>query len=104
MAGLIVLQVEGGVLEGKVGEQALGADLAGQLKQVVVGLALLVVDAFLHAEDLDGKDGGLPAAQTVPGGQQHVAHDHAALGRGIHAVVDGGKGDLRGSAWCSGCG
>ena len=94
MAGLVVLEVKGRVDEGEVGEQPLGGAPHGQLEQVVVGLAGVVVDALLHPEDLDGEDGGLAAAQAGLGGQHHVLHHHAALGGGVHAVVDGGEGGL----------
>ena len=40
----------------------------------------------------------LAVAKARLGGQKDVAHDHAALGRGIHAVVDGGEGHLRARA------
>ena len=96
--GIVVLEVERRVLEGEVREQALGADPAGELKQVVVRLAGVVVDALLDAEDLDREDRGLAVAQARLRGQQHVAHDHAALGRNVHAVVDGREGDLRARA------
>ena len=94
MAGLVVLQVEGGVQEGEVREQALGGGLHGQAEQVVVGIAGVGGNAGLDLEDLDGVDGGLAVAQTRLGGQQQVAHDHAALGAGIGAVVQGGEGHL----------
>ena len=98
MAFLVVLQVVGGVDEGEVGEEALGAGLDGQAVQVVVGIAGVEVDAFLHAEDLDGEDGGLAAAQAVLGGVEQVLHHHAAFGRGVHTIVDGGEGHLRAGA------
>ena len=91
---LVVLQVEGGILEGEVGEQPLGAAAHSQLEQVIVGFAGVVVDAILHTEDLDGEDGGLAVAQASLGGEHDVLHDHAALGAGVHAVVDGGEGGL----------
>ena len=98
-AGDIVLQVEGRVQEGVVGEQTLCADLAGKPEQIVVGVALVVVDAFLNLEDVDGEDAGLAMAQTGFQSQQDVADDHAALGGGVGTVVDGGEGSL-----CAGTG
>ena len=92
--GVVVLQIEGGVDEGEIGEQPLGAAPAGQLEKVVIGLAGVVVDALLHPEDLDGEDRGFPVAQALLGGQHQVPHDHPALGGGVHAVVDGGEGRL----------
>jgi len=47
MAGLVVLQIEGRVDEAEVGEQALGRYAAGQLEEVVVGIAGVVGDGLL---------------------------------------------------------
>ena len=57
MAFLVELGIEGRILEGEVGEEALGADFTRELEEVVVGIALVVVDSLLHAEDLNGEDG-----------------------------------------------
>ena len=57
---LVILQVEGGVDEAEVGEQPLGRRLDGQLEQVVVGIAGVVVDPFLHLEDLHRENRGFP--------------------------------------------
>ena len=94
VAGLVVLEIEGSVDKGEVGKQPLGRAADGELEQVVVGVPRLIVDPGLHPEDLDGEDGGLAAAQPGLGGQQDVLHDHAALGGGVGAVVDGGEGGL----------
>ena len=94
MTGDIVLQVEGGIQESVVGEQALGADLAAEPEQVIVGVALVVVDPFLHLENVDGENAGLPVSQTGIQRQQNVADHHPAFGSGIGAVVDGGEGSL----------
>ena len=95
MAFFVILLVEGRVHKAEVGEQALGAGADGQPVQVVVGVAGVEADALLHAEDLDGENRRFAVAQTGLGGQHHVAHHHAALGGGVHAVVDGGEGHLR---------
>ena len=68
------------------------------MEQIIVRLAGVEIYAFLHAENLDGEDGGFPMAQPAFGGQQQVAHGHAALGRGVHAVVERGKRHLRARA------
>ena len=91
MAGLVVLQVIGAVQEHVVGEQPLGGHLAAQAEQVVVGVALVVVDPLLDLEDVDGEDAGLAMAQARIQGHEDIADDHAALGGGVGAVVDGGK-------------
>ena len=85
--GLVVLEVEGRVDKAEVGEQPLGGDPHGQLEQVVVGVALVVVDALFHLEDLHREDGGLPVSQTGLGGQEQVADDHPALLANVGAVV-----------------
>ena len=95
---LVVFEVEGRVLEGEVGKQALRRAAHGQLEQVVVRLAGVVVDALLDAEDLDGEDGRLAVAQACLRAQKQVADGHARLRGGVHAVVDGRKGDLRAGA------
>lgn len=94
MAGPVVLQVEGRVEEGEIGEQPLGGAPHGKLEQVVIRLAGVVVDPLLDPEDLDGEDGGLSVPQAGLGGQHDVLHHHAPLGGGVHAVVDGGEGGL----------
>ena len=45
--GVVVLEIEGGVDEGEVGEEPLGGAPAGQLKEIVVGVTGVVVDAPL---------------------------------------------------------
>ena len=69
-----------------------------RLIQVVVGIAGVVADALLDAENLDGEDGRFAVAKARLGGQKNVAHHHAAFGRGIHAIVDGGERHLRARA------
>ena len=64
MAGPVVLQVEGRVEEGEIGEQPLGGAPHGKLEQVVIRLAGVVVDPLLDPEDLDGEDGGLSVPQA----------------------------------------
>ena len=92
--GDIVLQVERRVQEGIVGEQTPGADLAAQAEQVVVGVRLIVVDAFLDLKNVYGKNTGLAVAQTGIQCQKHIADGHSALRRGVGAVIDGGEGGL----------
>ena len=70
----------------------------GQLEQVVVRILGVVVHALLHAEDLHGEDGRLAGAEAFLGGQQHVLHHHATLGRGVHAVVHRAERRLRAGA------
>ena len=98
MAGLIVLQVKRRVQKGEVGEQPLGADPAGQLEQVVVRVAGVVVDPLFDLEDVDGEDGGLAVSKARLLGQQHVPDDHPALGGGVGAVVEGAERRLRARA------
>ena len=69
-----------------------------QLEQVVVRILGVVVHALLHAEDLHGEDGRLAGAEAFLGGQQHVLHHHATLGRGVHAVVHRAELRLRAGA------
>jgi hypothetical protein len=88
---LVILGVEGGVQKGKVGEKALGRNAAGQLEQVVVGVAGIAGHAFFDPEDLDREDGRFPVAQTRLRGQENILNHHAAFGTCVHAVVDGGK-------------
>ena len=51
---------------------------ASQLEQIVVRVALVVVDPFLHLKDVDWEDAGLAVAQARVGGQQNVLDDHPA--------------------------
>ena len=95
---LVVLRVERRVNEAEVREQALRGAMHGQLEQVVVRILGVVVHALLHAEDLHGEDGRLAGAEAFLGGQQHVLHHHATLGRGVHAVVHRAERRLRAGA------
>ena len=94
VAGFIVLQIKGGVDEAEIGEQPLGGGADGQLEQVVVGVAGIVVDPFLDFENLDREDGGFPVAQTGLRGQQQVADHHAGFGGSVGAVVYGAERHL----------
>ena len=98
MAGLVILLIERRIQEREVREHALGRHAAGQLEQVVVGVALVVVDALLDLEDVDREDRGLAVAQTGLGGEQQLLHHQPPLGRGIRAVVERGERDLRARA------
>ena len=95
MSFLVESLVEGRILEGEVREEALGADAAGQLEEIVVRLAFVVVDAFLDAEDLDREDRRFAVSQTGFRSEQHVPYDHAAFRGSVHAVVDGRERSLR---------
>ena len=85
---LVILQVEGGVDEAEVGEQPLGRRLDGQLEQVVVGIAGVEIDPFLHLENLHRENRGFPVSQPRVGGLEQIAHHHARLGGGVGAVLD----------------
>jgi len=94
LAGFVVLQIERGIEKREIGEQPLGADPAGELEQVVVRVARVIVDSFLQFEDLDRKNRCL--AITEPGfGRQHdVFHYHAAFGGRVGAVINGAERHL----------
>ena len=94
MTWFIVLQVKRRIQEDVVREQSLCADLAGEFKEIVVRIALVVVDPFLYLKDVDREDAGLAVTQAGIGGQQDVFDDHSALRRGIGAVVDRAKWGL----------
>ena len=98
MAGLVVGQVERRVDEREVGEQPLGAATAGHLEQVVVGVALVEVDALLDLEDLNGENGRLAVAEAGFGGEQQIPDEHAPFARRVGAVVDGRERNLRAGA------
>ena len=93
-ARLIKLQIKGSVEEGKVGKQSGGAYATGQFEQIVVGLAGIVIDAFLNLEYLNRKDGGFAVPQARFGSQQNIAGDHPAFRGNIRAVIDRAKGNL----------
>ena len=95
MAGLVVLQVKGRVQEHIVREQTPRAHLAGELEQIVVGIALVIVDPFFDLEDVDRENAGFAMAQTRIGRFQNVADDHTALGAGVGTVVDAAERRLR---------
>ena len=95
MAGAVIFQVKRRVQEREVREQALCRNAAGQLEQVVIGVAGIIVNAFLHLEDVDREDRGFAVAQALLGRDEHAFGDHAPFGGRIGAVVDGGKRHLR---------
>ena len=94
MARLIVLQVIRSVNKREVGEQPLGAYPAGQLEQIIVGLSGIIVDAFLYLKDMNGENRSFSIAQAGFCGKQNIPNHHAALGSGIHAVINGAERDL----------
>ena len=95
MTRLIVLKVERSIHKRKIREQALGAHAAGQAEQIIVRIARIIAHTLLDAENLDRENRRLALTQTALGHQQQMTHDHAALWRGIHAIVDRGERRLR---------
>ena len=65
------------------------------LEQVVVRVALVVVDALLDLEDLHRENRRFAVAEAGLRRVQQVAHRHAALGRRIGAVVQRAERHLR---------
>ena len=87
MAFFIVLEVKGRVDKGKVGEKPFGRNFDSQLEQIVVGIAGIVVDPFLHLEDVDGENRSLAISEARFGGKQDVSRYHPALRRSVSSVV-----------------
>ena len=75
MAGLVVFQVERRVEEREVREHSLGGNAARELEQVVVRVAVVVVDALLDLEDVNRENRGLAVAETGLGREQQLLHD-----------------------------
>ena len=98
VAGLVILEVERRIHKRKIREEALGAHANRQPEQVVVRVAGVVAHALLDAENLNRENRRFAVAQSALRRQQQVAHHHARLRRGIHAVVDGGERRLRARA------
>ena len=94
----IVLQVERRVQELKVREQALRADAACQLEQIIVGIVWIIVHALFDLEDEDREDRRLTIAQSGLLRQHQLLADHAAFRRSIRAEVDAGERNLRAGA------
>ena len=90
----VVLEVEGSVEEAEIREETFGGRLHGEAEEVVVRIALVVVHAFLDFENLHGEDRRFAVAEPFLCRQQEIFHDHASLGRGVRAVVDGAEGHL----------
>ena len=93
-AGHIVLQVIGRIQEHEVREETLCTDLAAHAEQIIVGIAGIIVDAFLDLEDVDRENAGLAVSESGIQCQKHIAHRHAAFRRHIGAIVDRGEGGL----------
>ena len=98
IAGLVVLQVERRVEEAEVREQPLRRAAHRVLEQVVVRVALVVIDALLDLEDLHREDRRFAVAEALLGRLEQVADGHAALGRRIGAVVQRAERHLRAGA------
>ena len=99
IARLIIFEIKRSIDKRKIREETLGADPAGEFKQVVVGLTRIIVDAVFYFKDMNGEDGSFPISQACFGGEQDVTDNHAAFRGGVQAVVDGTERDL-----CSGAG
>ena len=93
-ARMVVGEIERSVDKGKIREQPLGRNPAGELEQIIVGVALLEVHPVLHLEDVNREDGGFPIAQSGFSRQQDVADHHPAFRRRVGAVIDGTERDL----------
>ena len=91
MAGLIVLRIERCIEEREVREHALCRYAHGQLEQVVVGLAGVVVDALLDLENMNRENRGFAVAQTGLGCLHQAFHDQTAFGRNVGTVVERSK-------------
>ena len=94
VAGFVEYLVERCVKEGEVGEEALSGADDGFAEEVVVGIAGVVVDAFLDLEDLDWEDRRFAIAQTGFRSLQEHMHDKPAFFGGVRSIVEGGEGDL----------
>ena len=64
---LVVLKIKWRIDKGEVREEALGGNFHGALKEVVVWIFWVEVDAFLDLEDGDWEDWRLMMAETVHG-------------------------------------
>ena len=87
IAGFIVLQVERGVQKAKIREQALGGATQRVAEQVIVRVALVVVDALLNFENLNRENGCFAVSEPRFRSAEQVVHGHSALRRGIRAIV-----------------
>ena len=87
IAGFIVLQVERGVQKAEIREQTLGGAAQRVAEQVIVRVALVVVDALLDFENLNRENGCFAVAEPRFRSAEQVVHGHSALRRGIRAVV-----------------
>ena len=94
----VIRLVKRRIKEGKIREQTPGRHPAGKAEQVIVRIALAVIDAFLHLEDMNGENRRFAVTQSRFRSQQHVADDHAPLRAGVRAVVDGAERNLRSGA------
>ena len=79
MTRLVILQVKRRIEEREIREHALRGNAACQLEQVVVRVALVVVDAFLDLENMNRENRGLTVSQTGLGREQQLLHDQTAL-------------------------
>ena len=94
-AFFVILRIKRRIQEREIREQPLCRNPAGQFEQVVVGFARIVVDPFLHLEDMDGENGGLAVAEPGFGRQHDRLGHHAAFRSGIGSIVNRRKRNLR---------
>ena len=95
---LIVLQVERCIKKAEVREKAFGRGFDGKLEEIIVWIAFVIIHALFDLEDLYRENRCFSIAKTGHCRSEQVAHDHAGLGRGIRAIVDGAERNLRTSA------
>ncbi len=98
VARFVVLQVVRRIDIHEIREQALRADLAGQLEQVVVRILRIIVHAGLQLEHRYREYGRLAIAEAGPDGMQRLTRGQPPLRRRIHAVVDRAERHLRARA------
>ncbi len=97
-----VVLVEGGVKVQEVREETAGADLAGELVEVIVGVLGKVAHSALLLPYLDGEDGGGSVSDALIGRVEYFPDYAAALGRSVRAVVYGAEHHLVASAGVDG--
>ena len=95
MTRAIILKIERSVQKFPVREQAFRRDFHRQLKQVVVRVAIIVVDTILHLEDLYGENRGFPMPKPRLCSKQNTPDNKPLLFSRPCTIVNGRKRNLR---------
>ena len=94
-SGLVVLEIKRSVQKFPVRKQTFRRDFHRQLKQVMIRVAIVVVDTILHLEDLYGENRSFPMPKPRLCGKQNTPDNKPLLFSRPRTIVNGRERNLR---------